>query len=214
MNGHQLIKNPILFLKNSEGSRLFYTLNWNQSINQKMKQLTTLFILCCFALTFGQRPAKQISNETLEAIKNDVWIPFMEAYDQSDSQKLKSIHTNDIVRVTQDQNQIETGESYLTNFGQFVESVKAQGSQLGIAFAILSTAMDVSGELAYQTGYYRFSSKRGDDENFVVRGYGKFSVGLKKENNSWKIWLDSDKHIDLSHEEFNAQDIVYELEGS
>ncbi|MBO0323129.1 nuclear transport factor 2 family protein [Muricauda sp. CAU 1633] len=179
-----------------------------------MKQLTTLLLLCCFALSYGQRPAKQISNETLEAIKNDVWIPFMEAYDQSDSQKLKSIHTEDIVRVTQDQNLIETGESYLTNFGQFVESVKARGSQLGIAFAILSTAMDDGGELAYQTGYYRFSSRHGEDQDFAVRGYGQFHVGLKKENGSWKIWLDSDKHIDLPHEEFNAQEIVYELEES
>ena len=107
-----------------------------------MRQLSTLVLLCCFALSFGQRPAKQISNETLETIKKDVWIPFMEAYDQSDSQKLKSIHSKDIVRVTQDQNLIETGESYLTNFGQFVESVKAQGNQLGIAFAILSTTGD------------------------------------------------------------------------
>ncbi|MFD2098524.1 nuclear transport factor 2 family protein [Flagellimonas iocasae] len=177
-----------------------------------MKQLATLLLLCCFALSYGQRPAKQIPNETLEAIKNDVWIPFMETYDQSDSQKLKSIHSKDIVRVTQDQNQIETGESYLQGFGDFVESVKARGSQLGIAFAILSTAMDDSGELAYQTGYYRFNSKNGDEENLVVRGYGQFSVGLKKENGSWKIWLDSDKHIDLAHEEFNAQEIVYELE--
>ncbi len=179
-----------------------------------MKQLSTLFLLCCFALSYGQRPAKQISTETLEAIKKDVWIPFIESYDQSDSQKLKSIHSKDIVRVTQDQNLIETGESYLTNFGQFVESVKAQGSQLAIAFAILSTAVDDSGEVAYQTGYYRFSSKRETDEDFVVRGYGKFSVGLKKENGSWKIWLDSDKHIDLPHEEFNGQEIVYELEQS
>ena len=179
-----------------------------------MRQLSTLLLLCCFALSYGQRPAKQISNETLDAIKHDVWIPFMEAYDQSDSQKLKSIHSKDIVRVTQHQNQIETGESYLQGFGGFVESVKERGSQIGIAFAILSTAMDDTGELAYQTGYYRFSSRHGDDEDFVVRGYGAFSVGLKRENNSWKIWLDSDKRIDLSHEEFNTQEIVYKLEES
>lgn len=176
-----------------------------------MKQLTTIVFFCTFVLSYGQRPPKDIPQETLEAIKTEVWIPFMEAYDQSDSQKLKSIHTQDIFRVTQDQNQVETGESYLEEFGNFVETVKARGSQIGIAFAIRSTALNDAGNMAYQTGYYRFSSKRGDDESLVVRGYGEFNVGLRKENGTWKIWLDADKRIQLSPEDFNAQEIVYEL---
>lgn len=179
-----------------------------------MKQLTAIVLFCTFVLSYGQRPPKDIPQETLEAIKTEVWIPFMEAYDQSDSQKLKSIHTQDIFRVTQDQNQVETGESYLEEFGNFVKTVKARGSQIGIAFAIRSTALKDAGDMAYQTGYYRFSSKRGDDEDLVIRGYGEFNVGLRKENGTWKIWLDADKRIQLSPEDFNAQEIVYELEKS
>lgn len=176
-----------------------------------MKQLATLLLLGCFALSYGQQPPKDIPQETLEAIKTDVWIPFMEAYDQSDSQKLKSIHAHDIFRVTQDYNQVETGEKYLESFGTFMEAVKSRGHQVGIAFAIRSTAINDTGDMAYQTGYYRFSSKRGDNEDFAVRGYSEFNVGLRKINGSWKIWLDSDKRIQLSPEDFNAQEIVYEL---
>lgn len=177
-----------------------------------MKRLATLLILLFFGLAFGQQPQQvQISEQILETIKKDVWTPFMESYDESDSAKLKSIHSKNIIRVTIDQNQIEMGESYLENFGNFVENVQKQGNKIRIAFAILTTALDESEQVAYQTGYYRFSSKRSEDKDFVVRGYGKFHVGLKKEGDQWKIWLDSDKRIKLPHEDFNTQKIVYEL---
>ncbi len=167
-----------------------------------MKQSILTAVLCCLCLfSFGQT-----SDEIREEIKKDVWLPFMEAYDESDPEKLKSIHTKDIIRVIMEQGEIKTGESYLENFADFVAS-----NRVGIAFAILSTSVDPNGELAYQNGYYRFSSKGDTDENLVVRGYGEFNVGLRKENGSWKIWLDSDKHAPITHEEFNTQKIVYKL---
>lgn len=168
-----------------------------------MKQsiLTSLFC-CLYLFSVGQT-----TDKILEEIKKDVWVPFMEAYDQSDPEKLKSIHTKDIIRVIMEQGEIKTGESYLENFADFVAT-----NRVGIAFAILSTSVDQNGELAYQNGYYRFSSK-GDDDGLVVRGYGEFNVGLRKENGSWKIWLDSDKRIPISHEDFNAEKTVYVLEG-
>ncbi len=177
-----------------------------------MKYLTILALSLFFGLTFGQPKQKaEVSKAILESIKKDVWVPFMEAYDQSDSATLKSIHAQDIVRVTLANNTIETGASYLENFGGFVENIKEKGGQLGIAFAILSTAINEEKNMAYQTGYYRLSSKRADDPNLVVRGYGHFSVGLKKMDGKWKIWLDADKRADITHEEFKAQEIIYAL---
>ncbi|WP_420322664.1 YybH family protein [Flagellimonas sp.] len=175
-----------------------------------MKQIATILFVCCSMLSFGQQQ-KTVPQEIIESIKNDVWIPFMQAYAELDSDKLKSIHSEDIVRITIDQNQIETGAKYLAHFGGFLESMKQHGQQVDIAFAILSTAMDENGVLAYQTGYYRYSSKGKDDEKLIPRGYGYFNVGLKKENDTWKIWLDSDKNADISHEEFVGQEILYEL---
>lgn len=167
-----------------------------------MKQSLLALIFCCLTLfSFGQT-----SDEIIQEIEKDVWIPFMEAYDESDPEKLKSIHTKDIIRVIMEQGEIKTGESYLGNFADFVAT-----NRVGIAFAILSTSVDPNGELAYQNGYYRFSSKGENDNDLVVRGYGEFNVGLRKENGSWKIWLDSDKHASIFHEEFNTQKIVYKL---
>ncbi|NAY90868.1 DUF4440 domain-containing protein [Muricauda sp. JGD-17] len=177
-----------------------------------MKPFITPFFLLVFGLTLAQQQQPvQISEDILKSIEQDVWIPFMEAYDQSDSQKLRAIHSKNIIRVTMAQNQIEIGEAYLDNFGNFVENVKENGSKIGIAFALLTTALDKTEQLAYQTGYYRFSSKHHDEKELMVRGYGEFSVVLKKENGQWKIWLDADKRINLSHEDFNGQKMIYKL---
>lgn len=177
-----------------------------------MKQSTTIFLLLCSMLSFGQKE-NTISEEIVAAIKKDVWIPFMESYAELNPIKLKSIHTQDIVRVTIDQNEIELGENYLEYFGGFLVNVKQQGSKVGIAFAILSTAVDESEEMAYQTGYYRFSSLDKTSDEMVVRGYGYFNVGLRLEKGQWKIWLDSDRGSDISHSEFRNQKTLYELGG-
>ncbi len=175
-----------------------------------MKQLFTLITLCFFGVSVAQE-TKKISEETMSAIKKDIWIPFMEAYADLDSEKLKSIHSADIVRIYLDQNTVENGEDYMEHFGGFLDNMKQGGGRLGIAFVILSTAIDEKEQLAYQTGYYRFSSQRKDDPELAVRGYGLFNVGLKKEDGTWKLWLDSDKRINIHATEFNNQDIIYEL---
>ncbi|WP_396589782.1 hypothetical protein [Allomuricauda sp. R78024] len=175
-----------------------------------MKQLFALITLCFFGLSMAQE-TKVVPEETITSIKKDIWIPFMEAYANLDSKKLKSIHSADIVRIYLDQNIVENGQSYMDNFGGFLNDMKQRDDRLGIAFTILTTAIDEKEELAYQTGYYRFSSKRKDDPDLVVRGYGLFNVGLKKEGGVWKLWLDSDKRINIDAAEFNSQDIIYEL---
>lgn len=176
-----------------------------------MKQLTTTLLLLCLSFSFAQKKA-EVSDEIVSAIKKDVWIPFMESYNELNSNKLMSIHSRDIVRVTIDDNQIKSGETYLEYYGKFLNIVKDKGGKVAIAFAIASTAIDESEEIAYQTGYYRFSTLSKDGEEMVVRGYGYFNVGLKLEDdNVWRIWLDSDKKAEITDSEFNAHKTVYEI---
>ncbi len=169
------------------------------------------FLLLFLMLQFLSAQKKEVSQEVLESIKKDVWTPFMESYAQLDADKLKSIHDADIFRVTIDQNSIQTGQTYLDDFGGFLDQVNTNGGGLGIAFAIVTIAINSTGDLVYQTGYYEFSSKNKDDPNLVVRGYGQFSVGIRKTEGGWKLFIDADKRVDLSLEEFENQDIVYRL---
>lgn len=174
-----------------------------------MKQFIAILLLCFSGFCFAQQ--NEVPQEVLEKIKQDVWIPFMEAYAQLDSEKLKSIHTDDIFRVTIDQNQVRTGQSYLEDFGGFLDKMRDDGGGLGIAFAIISSATNGSGDLAYQTGYYEFSSKGKDEPELKVRGYGHFNVALRKVEGVWKLFLDSDKRIKLTLEEFEEEQTVYRL---
>ncbi len=174
------------------------------------------FILASLLLIGGyassqQREPEEVSKEVIQSIKTDVWIPFMESYAELNPEKLKGLHTKDIVRIYLSQNLIRTGEPYLERFSGFLDSSKERGDKVAIAFAILSTAIDDDETLAYQTGYYKFSSKRKDDTEMMVRGYGYFTVGLKKVNGKWKLWLDTDERTDISEEEFNAKGVLYEL---
>ena len=158
-----------------------------------------------------QREPVQVSQEVIKSIQTDIWIPFMESYAELNPEKLKGLHSKDIIRIYLSQNKIRTGEPYLERFSSFLDSSKERGDKVAIAFTILSTAIDDDETLAYQTGYYKFSSKQKDDTEMVVRGYGYFTVGLKLENEKWKLWLDSDQRTDISEEEFKSEGILYEL---
>ncbi|MDT0607673.1 hypothetical protein [Croceitalea rosinachiae] len=172
---------------------------------------TFLFLVLLPISLILQSQKREISKTLVDSIKVDVWIPFMESYAELDSEKLKSIHTTDIFRVTTDNNTVKSGLPYLDEFGGFLNQVEKDGGQLGIAFSLLTTAINDIGDLVYQTGYYEFSSKNKNDENLVVRGYGKFNIGLRKIDGTWKLFLDVDKRIDISKNEFENQKIVYRL---
>ncbi len=171
------------------------------------------FSLLFFPIIFLCAQQKPVNQDVIDSIKNDVWTPFMESYAELDSDKLKSLHTNDIVRILIDQNKIQSGQTYLNDFGGFLEQVEENEGELGIAFAILTTALNGSKDLAYQTGYYEFSSRNDDDQNLVVRGYGHFNVALRKVDGVWKLFMDVDKRVNINLEEFESQEIVYRLDN-
>ncbi|NQZ43662.1 MAG: hypothetical protein HRT65_05075 [Flavobacteriaceae bacterium] len=174
-----------------------------------MKRLT--IILSLLTLSFCMAQQREIEPSLLAEIESDVWIPFMEAYADLDAAKLKSIHTEDIFRVTLDNNTVRTGIPYLERFGGFLESTKANEGGLGIAFALVSTAVNETKDLVYQTGYYEFSSKNAEEPQPLVRGFGFFTVGIRKTEMGWKLFHDVDKRVDLTREVFEAQSKVYRL---
>ena len=142
-----------------------------------MKYLTILALSLFFGLTFGQPKQKaEVSKAILESIKKMfgflLWKPM--------TNPIRYFEIHPCPRHCQG----HLGQQYHRDrgilFGElwgFVENIKEKGGQLGIAFAILSTAINEEKNIAYQTGYYRLSSKRADDPNLVVRGYGHLALG-------------------------------------
>ena len=183
-----------------------------------MKQYSTIFLIflsICFTYSnaFSQQMKPvQVDSLIVTSIKNDVWIPFMESYRELDAKKLKSIHSPDIIRVSIGMNKIESGSDYLDNLETFFQRIKKMNRQMDITFSIVSSA--TTEDKVYQTGYYVFSSKTKDEEQFVPRGFSSFNVMLTKDKVSgrWKISLDSDKQVQLTLEEFMKSGTIYKLD--
>ncbi|PKA84404.1 ketosteroid isomerase-like protein [Ulvibacter sp. MAR_2010_11] len=143
------------------------------------------FIASCIISTtgFAQQEAKAIEQEIIEQI----WKPFKNSYEARNAEAFKSIHTDDMLRIT-DQG-ILTGPEYKEN----IDSWKAlpDGNEITIDFAMENS--NVREELAYQIGYYRvtFKKKDGAPETY----FGQFHVVLKKADGIWKIAQDFDTAI-------------------
>ena len=85
------------------------------SKNQKHAMKKLFFLILLIPLLSLQAQEQDV----IEAIRKDIWIPFMESYAELDSEKLQSIHSRDIVRVLIDQNKVQSGQRYLDDFGGY-----------------------------------------------------------------------------------------------
>lgn len=184
-----------------------------------MAHIKNTFSTCLLIIVFlctsgtvlaqGQRPVK-VDEQIVASVKKDVWIPFMESYRELNTKKLVSVHSKNITRVSVDINKIESGETYLKSLGKLFEQIKQMGIDIDIQFSIVTSA--TSANKVCQTGYYAFSTKSKEEKLFKPMGYAAFSVILTKENDKWKISLDTDKKAKITHEEFMKSGTIYTLD--
>lgn len=171
----------------------------------------SLFLLSLFFTSqlCAQQKVVAVDSLIVEAVKKDVWIPFMESYRDLDFKKLESIHASDIMHVGVNLNQIETGVDYLKNLNAFFEQIKSLNYDMEIKFSIISSA--TSEDKVYQTGYYTIDLRANETSPFQSTGYSTFSVLCTKENGQWKISFDADKQVKITKEEFEKAGVVYKL---
>lgn len=126
-----------------------------------------------------------------------VYEQFSNAYEELDSSIIKQLYAEDSYYLVPTPSEgVRTGrESIVQSFRTQFESARAQGTNLAISFRILQR--DVSGNLAYDVGYYRYEATPENGEPVVVAG--KFVTVLKKdEQGNWKFVVDSYSNTPLS----------------
>lgn len=189
---------------------------WESTKNHHiMKAVITisLFLASLFFMSnsFAQQKPAEVDASIVASIKKEIWIPFMESYRDLDFQKLKSIHTKDITRVSPKLNQIQTGEPYLKTLNAFFEQIKSLSYQMNIRFSILTSA--TSEDKVYQTGYYTIGLRKDEQSAYQSTGYSTFSIlAVKDQTGTWKIAFDSDQPTKLTAEEFVKNGTVYDLD--
>tara|TARA_A100000171_G_scaffold21689_1_gene20194 strand:+ start:1873 stop:2364 length:492 start_codon:yes stop_codon:yes gene_type:complete len=128
-----------------------------------------------------------------EKINRDVWYNFMQAYQDLNASLFNYIHTDDVLRIPIDQNQILVGREYkdsnLNMFNLWNEHKIKQRIQFSFTNRIQK------GDWAYETGIYRLTRYAGLKSEHL---YGKFSVTLKRVDGTWKIYMDVDTSEDAT----------------
>ena len=156
-----------------------------------------------------QRPV-EVDPLIVATVEKEIWIPFMESYRDLDFQKLKSLHIEDITRVSPKMNQIQSGEPYFKTLKAFFEQIKSLNYQMNIRFSIVTSA--TSKDKVYQTGYFTIDLKTDKQSAYQSTGYSSFSIlAVKSETGTWKIAFDSDQPAKLTEEEFVKAGVVYSL---
>ncbi len=126
-------------------------------------------------------------NNEQEKIDKDVWLNFMQAYQDLDATLFNQIHTHDVIRVSADGGNMYIGQEYkdrnLENFNRW----NAQKVKQRIEFSFLNRIQ--KGDWAYEIGIYKLTRYNRTGSNSF---YGKFNVTLKKISGIWKIYIDSD----------------------
>ncbi len=141
-----------------------------------------LFSFCNITLAQNSNPQQEINEQ--------VWKPFIRAFNSDDNEAFKSVHSKDVVRVIQDDNYLMDYNQY---FQKIPDSTKAKWADWKKNIELRFLQRIASKDKAFEVGYYKTTST-----NTVTgekrTGFGKFHVLLRKEDGVWKILMDADAH--------------------
>ncbi|HEV8508005.1 MAG TPA: nuclear transport factor 2 family protein [Chitinophagaceae bacterium] len=143
--------------------------------------LVTVGLLYC-SLTFSQTGNFQ------KEINEQVWKPFIKAFNNDDNEAFKAVHSKEVARVIQDDNRILAYDEY---FRKVPDSEKAKWANWKKNIELRFIQRIASADKAFEVGYYKSTSTNATTGEKRT-GYGKFHVLLRKENGVWKILMDAD----------------------
>jgi len=147
---------------------------------KKISSICLPLLICHLAFSQSDSLQKQINEQ--------VWKPFIKAFNSNDNEAFSAVHSKDVVRVMQDDKQIIGYSEY---FKKVPDSIKAKWRDWKKNIELRFLQRIASADKAFEVGYYKSSST-----NTVTgekrTGYGKFHVLLRKENGTWKILMDAD----------------------
>jgi hypothetical protein len=132
-----------------------------------------VFALIAFvtANAFGQTTQKDINDQ--------VWKPFIKAFNQGNTEAFMDLHSKDLVRSARDSKKVLNWDQY------YKETAAANSRKNNGTLELRFTERINSDNQAIDVGIYKNQSSYGT-------GYGRFHVILRKENNVWKILVDMD----------------------
>ena len=161
---------------------------------------TILLAAACLLLNSFQLQAQ--GDDLQKQINEQVWKPFIKAYNELDTEKFMAVHSKEVTRVIQDGDMIYGYDIYYQNNKNNNERSK-QSLQKNNGKRVIElrfTQRIAGNDRAFEVGYYKVTTTTGNDS--ARNYYGKFHVLLRKENGIWKILMDADAHENTTEELF------------
>lgn len=121
-------------------------------------------------------------------IEKDVWIPLFAASAAFDAEGFLDVQSRDLVRVAIDSREIYGFDRYATEIREGFRRARERGIVRQSEARFLERT--ASGDLAYQTGYFRSRVRLPGGEERVR--YSRFEFVLRKERGRWRILVDKD----------------------
>ncbi|MEM7104760.1 MAG: nuclear transport factor 2 family protein [Bacteroidota bacterium] len=148
---------------------------------RKIALFTLVFCISISSSCIGQDKADSLA---ISEIDTQVWDTFKAAYATSDGKLYNSIHTDDILRVTE--SGIRIGDEYKSSILKWFGNDDRSKRTIDFSFDQRFN----KGDTAYEVGYYKVTMyKDGEVDKFFL---GRFHVVLKKIEGKWKIAQDWD----------------------
>lgn len=141
-------------------------------------------------------PLKAQKDSVQRVINKEVWIPFIRAFNEGDTEAFLAVHSKDVSRVLGSTIWDYNEYAQHTREGNAALKKKKQTQKLELRF----TRRVVNGNRAYDVGYYKGTAT--DAEGRSRSYYGKFTVLLRKEEGGWKVLMDQDSPEDASEATF------------
>lgn len=145
--------------------------------------------LCVLAFCFTALRAEAQDTPAQRAqIEREVWIPLLAASDAFDADGFLALQSKDLVRVSVDAKQVYGLARYQAEIREGFARARARGVVRKSDARFVERL--VSGDLAYETGYFRSEARLPGGE--VRVRYSRFEFVLRREDGRWRILVDED----------------------
>jgi ketosteroid isomerase-like protein len=144
--------------------------------------MTKLVIILLFVSHWlnGQDKQKEINDH--------VWKPFIKTFDEYDIDGFMALHSNELIRSAREGKSVLNWDQYYSNGMKSKERDIAAKRKRKIELRFMERVS--SDEQAIDVGFYKTSYILSDGSTQSY--YGKFLAVLRKENDIWKILVDTD----------------------
>jgi len=119
-----------------------------------------------------------------EQVNEQLWRPFVKSLEEKDWQTFNSLHTDDVIRITE--SGIIRGKEYKESIRNAYQREDSRERKMDFWFE----ERHYSENIAYEVGYYRIIYTENGEE--VYRSFAQFHVVLRKTEEGWKIAQDFD----------------------